>query len=111
MLTHFVKKGRRLFFPPRYEDRHEDFRRVLLNAINVGLRVAGGLALVAVAVYLLGKIGIGGASPRWTIAPSLPPDEVLVLDKVLIVALGRSEERRVGKECASMCRSRWSPYH
>ena len=25
--------------------------------------------------------------------------------------LGRSEERRVGKECASMCRSRWSPYH
>ena len=23
----------------------------------------------------------------------------------------RSEERRVGKECASMCRSRWSPYH
>ena len=26
-------------------------------------------------------------------------------------AKNRSEERRVGKECASMCRSRWSPYH
>ena len=25
--------------------------------------------------------------------------------------MSRSEERRVGKECASMCRSRWSPYH
>src|SRR3546814_11439221 len=25
--------------------------------------------------------------------------------------LMRSEERRVGKECASTCRSRWSPYH
>ena len=24
---------------------------------------------------------------------------------------GRSEERRVGKECQSTCRSRWSPYH
>ena len=24
---------------------------------------------------------------------------------------GRSEERRVGKECVSLCRSRWSPYH
>ena len=24
---------------------------------------------------------------------------------------GRSEERRVGKECSSPCRSRWSPYH
>src|SRR3546814_15118522 len=23
----------------------------------------------------------------------------------------RSEERRVGKECVSKCRSRWSPYH
>src|SRR3546814_8717514 len=25
--------------------------------------------------------------------------------------LQRSEERRVGKECVSTCRSRWSPYH
>src|SRR3546814_20605596 len=24
---------------------------------------------------------------------------------------GRSEERRVGKECVSTCRSRWSQYH
>src|SRR3546814_4500324 len=28
-----------------------------------------------------------------------------------VVALYRSEERRVGKECVSTCRSRWSPYH
>ena len=37
-----------------------------------------------------------------------------------IIALGnlppslrssRSEERRVGKECSELCRSRWSPYH
>src|SRR3546814_13979921 len=27
------------------------------------------------------------------------------------VAAERSEERRVGKECVSTCRSRWSPYH
>src|SRR3546814_21109744 len=25
--------------------------------------------------------------------------------------VGRSEARRVGKECVSTCRSRWSPYH
>src|SRR3546814_12982146 len=33
---------------------------------------------------------------------------------VLALFLGllvRSEERRVGKECVSTCRSRWSPYH
>src|SRR3546814_8608730 len=29
----------------------------------------------------------------------------------LLDLLERSEERRVGKECVSTCRSRWSPYH
>src|SRR3546814_14330086 len=35
------------------------------------------------------------------------------LAKVLpgCVVFSRSEERRVGKECVSTCRSRWSPYH
>src|SRR3546814_13506297 len=28
-----------------------------------------------------------------------------------VVLRERSEERRVGKECVSTCRSRWSPYH
>src|SRR3546814_557811 len=27
------------------------------------------------------------------------------------IEVTRSEERRVGKECVSTCRSRWSPYH
>src|SRR3546814_4048177 len=27
------------------------------------------------------------------------------------ISVKRSEERRVGKECVSTCRSRWSPYH
>ena len=35
--------------------------------------------------------------------------EVPTASKVL--KLLRSEERRVGKECPSKCRSRWSPYH
>src|SRR3546814_10592866 len=28
-----------------------------------------------------------------------------------LAAYSRSEERRVGKECVSTCRSRWSPWH
>src|SRR3546814_15431683 len=32
-------------------------------------------------------------------------------DESVDSALARSEERRVGKECVSTCRSRWSPYH
>ena len=34
------------------------------------------------------------------------PNKVEIYHKML-----RSEERRVGKECTSWCRSRWSPYH
>src|SRR3546814_16134892 len=30
---------------------------------------------------------------------------------VVTSSICRSEERRVGKECVSTCRSRWSPYH
>src|SRR3546814_4949216 len=35
------------------------------------------------------------------------------LDRWLAATMlgARSEERRVGKECVSTCRSRWSPYH
>ena len=39
----------------------------------------------------------------------------LNIQKTEIMASGliksRSEERRVGKECVHVCRSRWSPYH
>src|SRR3546814_20583684 len=35
----------------------------------------------------------------------------LLLPYTLFKPLMRSEERRVGKECVSTCRSRWSPYH
>src|SRR3546814_13798124 len=38
--------------------------------------------------------------------------KVRLLDrKARIVQIKRSEERRVGKECVSTCRSWWSPYH
>ena len=41
--------------------------------------------------------------------------KVVLVDDVLYtgrtVRAARSEERRVGKECLSLCRSRWSPYH
>src|SRR3546814_15820391 len=36
---------------------------------------------------------------------------VTVIPKVGLLPATRSEERRVGKECVSTCRSRWSPYH
>src|SRR3546814_8773992 len=43
----------------------------------------------------------------------VPDDDILpLLDLVSHnMRWERSEERRVGKECVSTCRSRWSPYH
>src|SRR3546814_13086227 len=49
------------------------------------------------------------------VKPGLPYLDVVRAVKdafaVPVYAYQRSEERRVGKECVSTCRSRWSPYH
>src|SRR3546814_11357822 len=36
---------------------------------------------------------------------------IIDIDTGALTDAMRSEERRVGKECVSPCRSRWSPYH
>src|SRR3546814_12425263 len=38
------------------------------------------------------------------------PSAKLSIPAYYVIAPARSEERRVGKECVSTCRSRWSPY-
>src|SRR3546814_14186223 len=53
--------------------------------------------------------------PAWKIREKIVSGEVSAME-VTEHFLGRietlrSEERRVGKECVSTCRSRWSPYH
>src|SRR3546814_20633125 len=52
---------------------------------------------------------------RAQLAPDVRAHQVTDLDAIDVrqLAVGRriSEERRVGKECGSTCRSRWSPYH
>src|SRR3546814_5482530 len=37
--------------------------------------------------------------------------ELIMRGVCVLYVSRRSEERRVGKECVSTCRSRWSPYH
>src|SRR3546814_14520089 len=39
------------------------------------------------------------------------PPKTATMEETLWQSIQRSEERRVGKECVSTCRSRWSPYH
>src|SRR3546814_18033674 len=44
------------------------------------------------------------------LAAARPPNRITA-DRDRRHNFRRSEERRVGKECVSTCRSRWSPYH
>jgi hypothetical protein len=50
-----------------------------------------------------------------TPAPPFAPDALSFMEsfsrRLLRDPAVRSEERRVGKECRRLCRSRWSPYH
>src|SRR3546814_18650153 len=56
-----------------------------------------------------------------TLAPLIEPDDLVWVHDYHLIPLGRelrrrgvgnrSAERRVGKECVSRCRYRWSPYH
>src|SRR3546814_2688913 len=46
--------------------------------------------------------------PHFNARTKIGGEEPIELDEM---GAGRSEERRVGKECVSTCRSRWSPYH
>ena len=75
-------------------------------------------------IALTGKGGVGKTSISAALVKLLveefPEKKILAIDADpaigLATALGiepelRSEERRVGKECVSTCRSRWSPYH
>ena len=62
--------------------------------------------------------GVNGAPVPQNTTLQLPSNCVGEFDSLPITTPGiykyvicRSEERRVGKECLRLCRSRWSPYH
>src|SRR3546814_14483789 len=71
------------------------------NGAALGVSCAGAVMLAS---------GIGDA-------PALSPEDAEMACEDAELAerttgeAPRSEERRVGKECVSTCRSRWSPYH
>src|SRR3546814_11114115 len=54
-----------------------------------------------------------GQNPRAAVYGGISPSRNIVIAMLISGALAgfRSEERRVGKECVSTCRSRWWPYH
>src|SRR3546814_8750571 len=53
------------------------------------------------------RAALNGGYDAWTASPTASG----FCDRRRPGRRSRSEERRVGKECVSTCRSRWSPYH
>src|SRR3546814_11351851 len=81
---------------------------------HVGARIAGGIAPLALGA-MVAHVEAARLEPR---AEELRAGRVSLAridggkaDEIAREGNERSEERRVGKECVSTCRSRWSPYH
>src|SRR3546814_6679140 len=72
-------------------------RAVLAGEVNAALKAGGNLVIPAFAVERTQEL--------------LADLARLIADGGIAKVPIRSEERRVGKECVSTCRSRWSPYH
>src|SRR3546814_18265782 len=73
-----------------------------------GAAVSAGVVLAPGGMMATGWLWLDPMGISLVIACSVTATEIVAwLDAVS----GRSEERRVGKECVSTCRSRWSPYH
>src|SRR3546814_12687389 len=70
----------------------------------------GGLVILVLAygVFFGGSKGLVDPAGYF---PYALTGALVMLGAVVLSAAGRSEERRVGKECVSPCRSRWSPFH
>src|SRR3546814_14577253 len=80
-----------------------------LTALLLLLVVAGGAAMLfqrPIGLWLYQR-GLDSQAGRDNLAKL--PDGLHV--GLCGTGLARAEERRVGKECVSTCRSRWGPYH
>src|SRR3546814_3847690 len=79
-----------------YEMRISDWSS---DVCSSDLEVDVGHAAVAAHHQHIGEIALGAA------------EHMLIAIDAVVAGIARSEERRVGKECVSTCRSRWSPSH
>src|SRR3546814_19060787 len=83
---------------------------------SIGGHIKGQLRVgrLAIPISLVKPLPAGSFArsiSRTAVLPSVARDVSARLLSQVRRQLGRSEERRVGKECVSPCSSRWSTYH
>src|SRR3546814_15408570 len=99
----------------RISDWSSDVCSSDLAVIDKALLGAGFVVYVAVGLSSHTKESLGAFERAIAASPDVVEFHTVTgaLEYLLRVEVAdiRSEERRVGKECVSTCRSRWSPYH
>ena len=93
-----------------YSEEH-DFKTLVLDSADWAESMCLAAVAAAEGVAYIDQIGYGKGykMARDKYAELLRGLDALWMKGMNIIV--RSEERRVGKECQSTCRSRWSPYH
>ena len=84
----------------------------LAMALTAGTSISGALVVLVSLAVILGaswRSGVRRALAGTGLAAAVAWIGLWI--PYVILDPARSEERRVGKECPSLCRSRWSPYH
>src|SRR3546814_13984490 len=101
------------WFTERSLEQRKDYDQRFVRIAAEGNDIDGEARLIdAMATPGSRILDAGCGAGRITNALTLRGHEVIGVDAdPLLIEAGRSEERRVGKECVSTCRSRWSPYH
>src|SRR3546814_20520077 len=102
--------GHRVLLQAPVERIEHDDAAVVVRSANFSVRAQR--TIVAIPPTLAGRIRYAPALDglRDQLTQRVPMGTVIKVQCVYPTPF-RSEERRVGKECVSTCRSRWSPYH
>src|SRR3546814_14810384 len=90
------------FAPQRQQSSSEPPSPLVFFRISTNFTSTLGIPLTSPTFKRCSFKGYSGVEPRAFTSN---------LQSRLRALYARSEERRVGKECVSTCRSRWSPYH
>src|SRR3546814_7807723 len=75
-----------------------------------GARISGSLHMTVQTAVLIETLVALGAEVRWASCNIFSTQDEAAA-AIVVGPHGSSEERRVGNECVSTCRSRWSPSH
>ncbi len=81
------------------------------HILLASVALAGAVVLVGCSNKPQSESSLGGENTNDIVAEVGDTPQREQLEQGWSDEIRRSEERRVGKECLSLCRSRWSPYH